>query len=169
MQVAPIYRNPYTPLDERRALYTRGSEGASRVRQDYAQCPALRAYLMSLVQINQTEPPEKIPLEEAWKQVRPIFEMTAGQLRKELEKQGSVPDDLLDEIQIAVNTRNKLAHYYLLEFRMRSFSADGVPPEAMEEMVMVRALFQDLNARLEALTHQRAKERGWDRNEPGVY
>jgi hypothetical protein len=123
--------------------------------------------LMSLVQINQTEPPEKIPLEEAWKQVQPIFEMTAGQLRKELEKQGSIPDDLLDEIQIAVNTRNKLAHYYLLEFRMRSFSADGVPPEAMEEMVMARALFQDLNARLEALTHQRAKERGWDRNELG--
>ena len=123
--------------------------------------------LMSLVQINQTEPPETIPLEEAWRQVQPIFEMTAGQLRKELEKQGSVPDDLLDEIQIAVNTRNKLAHYYLLEFRMRSFSAGGVPPEAMEEMVMTRALFQDLNARLEALTQQRAKERGRDRNELG--
>ena len=99
--------------------------------------------------------------------MQPILEMTAGQLRKELEKQGRVPDDLLDEIQIAVNTRNKLAHYYLLEFRMRSFSAGGVPREAMEEMVMVRALFQDLNARLEALTHQRAKERGWDRNELG--
>src|SRR5215212_7712473 len=65
--------------------------------------------LMGLVQINQPESPEKIPLEEAWKQVRPIFEMTAGHLRKELEKQGSVPDDLLDEIQIAVNMRNKLA------------------------------------------------------------
>ena len=123
--------------------------------------------LMSLVQINQPEPSGKIPLEEAWKQVQPIFEMTAGQLRKELGKQGNVPDDLLDEIQIAVNTRNKLAHYYLLEFRMRSFSAGGVPREAMEEMVMVRALFQDLNVRLEALTHQRAKERGWDRNELG--
>ena len=123
--------------------------------------------LMGLVQINQPEPPEKIPLEEAWKQVQPIFEMTAGQLRKELEKQGSVPDDLLDEIQIAVNTRNKLAHYYLLEFRMRSFTADGVPREAMEEMIMGRALFKDLNARLEGLTHQRAKERGWDRNELG--
>jgi hypothetical protein len=123
--------------------------------------------LMSLVQINQTEPPEMIPLEEAWKQVQPIFEMTAGQLRKELEKQGSVPDDLLDEIQIAVNTRNKLAHYYLLEFRMRSFSAGGVPREAVEEMVMVRALFQDLNVRLDALMHQRAKERGWDLNDLG--
>jgi hypothetical protein len=105
--------------------------------------------LMGLVQINQPEPPEKVPFEEAWKQVQPIFEMTAGQLRKELEKQGSVPDD------------------YLLEFRMRSFSAVGVPREAMEEMVLVRALFQDLNARLEALTHQRAKERGWNRNELG--
>src|SRR5918995_7270111 len=123
--------------------------------------------LMGLVQISQTDPPERIPYEEAWKKVQPIFEMTAGQLRKELGKQGSVPDDLLDEIQIAVNTRNKLAHHYLLEFRMRSFSAGGVPREAMEEMVMVRALFQDLNARLEALTHQRAKERGWDRNALG--
>ena len=123
--------------------------------------------LMGLVQINQPEPSGKIPLEEAWKQVQPIFEMTAGQLRKELGKQGNVPDDLLDEIQIAVNTRNKLAHYYLLEFRMRSFSAGGVPREAMEEMVIVRALFQDLNARLEALTDQRVKERGWDRNELG--
>ena len=123
--------------------------------------------LTSLVQINQPEPPVKIPLEEAWKQVQPIFEMTAGQLRKELEKQGNVPDDLLDEIQIAVNTRNKLAHYYLLEFRMRSFSAGGVPREAVEEMVMVRALFRDLNVRLDALMHQRANERGWDLNDLG--
>src|SRR5215211_5011747 len=123
--------------------------------------------LMSLVQINQPEPSGKIPLEEAWKQVQPIFEMTAGQLRKELGKQGSVPDDLLDEIQIAVNTRNKLAHYYLLEFRMRSFSAGGVPREAVEEMVMVRALFRDLNVRLDALMHQRANERGWDHNDLG--
>jgi hypothetical protein len=123
--------------------------------------------LMGLVQINQPEPPEKVPFEEAWKQVQPIFEMTAGQLRKELEKQGSVPDDLLDEIQIAVNTRNKLAHYYLLEFRMRSYSAGGVPREAVEEMVMVRALFRDLNVRLDALMHQRAKERGWDLNDLG--
>jgi hypothetical protein len=123
--------------------------------------------LMGLVQINQSEPPEKVPFDEAWKEVQPLFGMTAEQLRKELEKQGNVPDDLLDEIQIAVNTRNKLAHYYLLEFRMRSFSAGGVPREAMEEMVMVRALFQDLNARLEALTHQRANERGWDLNDLG--
>jgi hypothetical protein len=123
--------------------------------------------LMGLVQLSQPEPPEKIPFEEAWKQVQPIFEMTAGQLRKELEKQGSVPDDLLDEIQIAVNTRNKLAHYYLLEFRMRSFSAGGVPREAVEEMVMVRALFRDLNVRLDALMHQRANERGWDHNDLG--
>src|SRR5215204_7477019 len=123
--------------------------------------------LIGLLQPNQPEPPEKVPFDEAWKQMQQTFEMTVGQLRKELEKQGSVPDDLLDDIQIAVNTRNKLAHYYLLEFRMRSFSADGVPREAMEEMVLVRALFQDLNARLEGLTHQRAKERGWDRNELG--
>jgi hypothetical protein len=123
--------------------------------------------LMGLVQINQPEPPEKIPLEEAWKQVQPIFEMMAEQLRKELGKQGSIPADLLDEIQIAVNTRNKLAHYYLLEFRMRSYSAGGVPREAVEEMVMVRALFRDLNVRLDALMHQRAKERGWDLNNLG--
>ena len=123
--------------------------------------------LMGLVQINQSEPPEKVPFEEAWKEVQPLFGMTAGHLRKELKKQGNVPDDLLDEIQIAVNTRNKLAHYYLLEFRMRSYSAGGVPREAMEEMVMVRALFRDLNVRLDALMHQRAKERGWDRNELG--
>jgi hypothetical protein len=123
--------------------------------------------LMGLVQINQSEPPEKVPFDEAWKQVQPLFRMTAEQLRKELEKQGNVPDDLLDEIQIAVNTRNKLAHYYLLEFRMRSFSAGGVPREAVEEMVMVRALFRDLNVRLDALMHQRAKERGWDLNDLG--
>ena len=123
--------------------------------------------LMGVVQINQPEPPEKVPFEEAWKQVQPILEMTAGQLKNELEKQGRVPDDLLDEIQIAVNTRNKLAHYYLLEFRMRSFSAGGVPREAVEEMVMVRALFRDLNVRLDALMHQRAKERGWDLNDLG--
>jgi hypothetical protein len=116
--------------------------------------------LMGLVQINQSEPPEKVPFDEAWKQVQPLF-------RKELEKQGNVPDDLLDEIQIAVNTRNKLAHYYLLEFRMRSFSAGGVPREAVEEMVMIRALFRDLNVRLDALMHQRAKERGWDLNDLG--
>ena len=121
--------------------------------------------LMGLVQINQSEPPEKVPFDEAWKQVQPLFRMTAEQLRKELEKQGNVPDDLLDEIQIAVNTRNKLAHYYLLEFRMRSFSAGGVSREAVEEMVMVRALFRDLNVRLDALMHQRAKERGWDLND----
>jgi hypothetical protein len=123
--------------------------------------------LMGLVQINQSEPPEKVPFDEAWKEVQPLFGMTAEQLRKELEKQGNVPDDLLDEIQIAVNTRNKLAHYYLLEFRMRSFSAGGVPREAVEEMVMVRALFRDLNVRLDALMHQRAKERGWDLNDLG--
>jgi hypothetical protein len=123
--------------------------------------------LMGLVQINQSEPPEKVPFDEAWKEVQPLFRMTAEQLRKELEKQGNVPDDLLDEIQIAVNTRNKLAHYYLLEFRMRSFSAGGVPREAVEEMVMVRALFRDLNVRLDALMHQRAKERGWDLNDLG--
>ena len=123
--------------------------------------------LTGFVQINQPVPPEKVPLEEAWKQVQPILEMTAEQLRKELEKQGRVPDDLLDEIQIAVNTRNKLAHYYLLEFRMRSYSAGGVPHEAVEEMVMVRALFRDLNVRLDALMHQRAKERGWDLNDLG--
>src|SRR5215208_5099337 len=58
--------------------------------------------LTGLVQINQSEPPEKVPFDEAWKQVQPLFGMTAGQLRKELEKQGNVPDDLLDEIQIAV-------------------------------------------------------------------
>ena len=121
--------------------------------------------LMGLVQINQSEPPEKVPFDEAWKQVQPLFGMTAGQLRKELKKQDNVPDDLLDEIQIAVNTRNKLAHYYLLEFRMRSFSAGGVPREAVEEMVMIRALFRDLNVRLDALMHQRAKERGWDLND----
>jgi hypothetical protein len=121
--------------------------------------------LMGLVQINQSEPPEKVPFEEAWKEVQPLFGMTAGHLRKELKKQGNVPDDLLDEIQIAVNTRNKLAHYYLLEFRMRSYSAGGVPREAVEEMVMVRALFRDLNVRLDALMHQRAKERGWDLND----
>jgi hypothetical protein len=123
--------------------------------------------LMSLVQINQSEPPEKVPFDEAWKQVQPLFGMTAEQLRKELEKQGNVPNDLLDEIQIAVNTRNKLAHYYLLEFRMRSFSAGGVPREAVEEMVMVRALFRDLNVRLDALMRQRANERGWDLNDLG--
>ena len=121
--------------------------------------------LTGLVQINQSEPPEKVPFEEAWKEVQPLFGMTAGHLRKELKKQGNVPDDLLDEIQIAVNTRNKLAHYYLLEFRMRSYSAGGVPREAVEEMVMVRALFRDLNVRLDTLMHQRAKERGWDLND----
>jgi hypothetical protein len=50
---------------------------------------------------------------------------------------------------------------------MRSFSAGGVPREAVEEMVMVRALFRDLNVRLDALMHQRAKERGWDLNDLG--
>jgi hypothetical protein len=34
-------------------------------------------------------------------------------------------------------------------------------------MVMVRALFRDLNVRLDALMHQRAKERGWDLNDLG--
>ena len=123
--------------------------------------------LMGLVQINQSEPPEKVPFEEAWKEVQPLFGMTAGHLRKELKKQGNVPDGLLDEIQIAVNTRNKLAHYYLLEFRIRSYSAGGVSREAVEEMVMVRALFRDLNVRLYALMHQRAKERSWDLNDLG--
>ena len=164
-----MYRSPYTQcyMSEERI-----TQEDLKVLAEYGRTmlsvQLFELALMGLVQVNQPEPPEVVPFDEAWKQVQPLFGMTAGQLRKELKKQASVTDDLLDEIQIAVNTRNKLAHYYLLEFRMRSFSAGGVPREAVEEMVMVRALFQDLNARLEALMHQRAKERGWDLNDLGA-
>ncbi len=38
--------------------------------------------LLGLVQINQPEAPEDVSFEEGWKQVEPLFRMTAGQLRK---------------------------------------------------------------------------------------
>jgi hypothetical protein len=125
--------------------------------------------LLGLVQINQPEPPgeDASSAEEIWKQVEPLFRMTAGQLRRELQKQGSLPDALLEEIQTAVNTRNTLAHSYLLEYRISVLSGAVTPREAVEEMKAVRGLYQDLNVRLDALTRQRAEEQGWDLDDLG--
>ena len=123
--------------------------------------------LLGLIQVNQPEPPETTEFDEAWKQVEPMFRMTAGQLRRELQKQGVVPDDLLEEIQAAVNTRNTLAHNYLLKYRMGRAFGTVTPHESVQEMKTVRELYQDLTARLDALTHQRAQERGWDLDDLG--
>ena len=116
--------------------------------------------LLGLVQINQPELAEDTSFEDGWKQVEPLFRMTAGQLRRELQKQGSVPDALLEEIQTAVNTRNTLAHGYLLEYRISVFSGAATPREAVKGMKAVRGLYQDLNVRLRALTRQRAEGQG---------
>jgi hypothetical protein len=123
--------------------------------------------LLGLVQINQPEPPENTEFDEAWRQVEPLFRMTAGQLRKELQKQGVVSDDLLDELQVAVNTRNTLAHNYLLEYRMRTVLGASTSHEAVQEMKTVRDLYQSLTARLDALRHDIAEERGWDLDDLG--
>jgi len=123
--------------------------------------------LLGLVQINQPEAPENTKFDEAWKQVEPLFRMTAGQLRKELQKQGVVSDDHLDELQIAVNTRNTLAHNYLLEYRMRTAFGSLTSHEAVQEMKKVRELYQGLTARLDALRHQIAEERGWNLDDLG--
>jgi len=123
--------------------------------------------LLGLVQINQPEPPEVTEFDEAWKQVEPLVRMTAGQLRGELQKQGVVSDDLLEEIHTAVNTRNTLAHKYLLGYRMGRASGAVTPGQAVQEMRTVRGLYQDLTTRLVALTHRIAQERGWDLDDLG--
>jgi hypothetical protein len=123
--------------------------------------------LLGLVQINQPEPSQTTEFDEAWKQVEPLFRMTAGQLRKELQKQGVVSSDLLEEMQTAVNTRNTLAHNYLLEYRIRTTLGAVTPGEAVQEMRTVRELYQHLTARLDALTYQIAQERGWDLDDLG--
>ena len=123
--------------------------------------------LLALVQINQPEPPEATGFDDAWKQVEPLFRMTAGQLRKELQKQGVVSEDLLGELQTAVNTRNTLAHNYLLEYRMRTALDSVTPQEAVQEMKKVRELYHGLTARLDAVTHEKAEQRGWDLDDLG--
>lgn len=124
--------------------------------------------LLGLVQMNQPEPPKDVQFDEAWKQVEPLFRKTAGQLRKELEKQGSVPDDLLEELQVAVNTRNTLAHYYLLEYRMDKLVNRRARHDAIETLRFARDKFREVGGRLDALTKERAKEQGWDLDEVGL-
>lgn len=123
--------------------------------------------LLGLVQIGQPEAPEDVSFKESWKQVEPLFRMTAGQLRKQLEKQGSIGDDLLEETQTAVNTRNTLAHYFLLEYRMDKFVNTRAHQDAIELLRFARGKFQELGDRLEALTQERAAERGWDLHDMG--
>ena len=123
--------------------------------------------LLGLVQINQPEPPDTVEFDEAWQQVEPLFRMTAGQLKAKLRGQGAVPEDLLEDIETAVKTRNTLAHSYLLEYRMRRVSGGVTPREAVQEMKEVRRLYQDLTARVDALTHQIAQQRGWDLDDLG--
>lgn len=123
--------------------------------------------LLELVQINQPEPPESMEFDEAWKQVEPLFRMTAGQLKNKLRGQGAVPEELLEEIGTAVDTRNTLAHSYLLEYRVRRVSGAVTPGEAVQEMKQVRGLYRDLTARLDALTYRIAHQRGWDLDDLG--
>jgi hypothetical protein len=125
--------------------------------------------LLGLVQLNQPEPPETTEFDEvAWEQVEVLFRMTAGQLKKELQKQGAVPNDLLEEVQIAVDTRNTLAHSYLLEYRLRTEFGRLTPHQAVQEMKTVRGLYQDLAVRLDAVRYSIAQERGWDLEDPEV-
>jgi hypothetical protein len=124
--------------------------------------------LLGLVQMNQPEPPEDVDFGEAWKQVEPLFRKTAGQLRKELEKQGSVPDDLLEELQVAVNTRNTLAHSFLLTYRMDKLVNRRARHDAIETLRIARGKFREVGGRLDALTSERAKERGWDLDDVGL-
>src|SRR5215208_4282574 len=56
--------------------------------------------------------------EKRLKKVKKLFRATAGQLRRQLESQGTVPVDLLDEIETGVNRRNRLAHHYLWVYRV---------------------------------------------------
>ena len=85
-----------------------------------------------------------------------------------MKKQGVVPDELLDEIETAVNTRNTLVHGYLAEYRMRKTLVGTVSSgEIVQELVRVRRRFQDLAALLEVARYEIAKERGWDLDDLG--
>lgn len=123
--------------------------------------------LLQLVQMNQPELPEEASFDEGWKRVEPLFRMTAGRLRKELQKQDSVPDDILEEIQTAVNTRNTLAHEYLVSYRFHRNIGHTTPQEIVEELNRIRELFQELSAKLDVLAHRLAEQRGWDLDDLG--
>lgn len=88
------------------------------------------------------------------------------ELDYQLEKKSSVlHGEAHRKVQTAVNTRNTLAHSYLLEYRMCMALSGATPHEAAQEMKTVRKLYQDLTARLDALRYQKAQERGWDLND----
>lgn len=123
--------------------------------------------LLALVHLNQPELPETAGLDEARKQLEALFGMTAGGLRAELTKQGAVPNELLDEIQTAVNTLNTLAHGYLTEYRMRKTVGTVSSSEVVQELKRVRQRYRDLTTMLDAATYGIAKERGWDLDDLG--
>jgi hypothetical protein len=123
--------------------------------------------LLALVHIDQPELPESAGFDEAREQLEALFDKTAGLLRHELEKQRTVPDVLLDEIETAVNTRNTLVHGYLAEYRMRKTLGTVSSGEIVQELVRVRRRFQDFAALLDVARYEITKERGWDLDDLG--
>lgn len=123
--------------------------------------------LLALVHISQPDLPEAAGFDEERERLEALFDKTAGQLRRELKKQGAVPEELLDEVETAVNTRNTLVHGYLAEYRMRKTLGTVSSGGIVQALKRVRRRFQDLAALLDVARYQMAKEQGLDLDDLG--
>lgn len=117
--------------------------------------------LQQLLQLQRQIPPD-LGFEEAWAKVEKIFAMTAGQTARRLD----VPDDLAEVLQIAVNTRNTLAHEYLMLFRMdRAINGDGAVENAVSELQEIAGKFQAVTESISARSDALLRAQGIDPDE----
>src|SRR5215210_7379053 len=57
-----------------------------------------------------------------------ILNRTAGRLKRDLVEQQRLPQNLLDEIEIAVGLRNRLAHDYLFDYYLNKLTNPYLNP-----------------------------------------
>jgi hypothetical protein len=118
--------------------------------------------LLGLVQAGAPEP-EGDSFEAALKRLEDLFALTAGQLRR---RAGVEDPELAGELEAAVNTRNSLAHRYLLDTRMNL--AAGATTHEQERATLGDAArrFDAVRQRLDELTDAAYRERGIDPTPP---
>lgn len=114
------------------------------------------------------EDDEDATFDDTWETVERTLTTAAGPLRIRLEEQGCAPEGLHEEVETFRERRNEMAHEFFLDYaRTRKSGDPDVHRAALAFLEGMEYLFLEQHAKLDALSDDRAAERGWDPNDLG--
>ncbi len=106
--------------------------------------------------------------DDIWEAVERTLTTAAGPLKSRLEEQGYAPEGLHEELEIFRKHRNKMAHEFFLDYaRIRRSGDPETLGAALAFLEGMEYLFLEQHAKLDALSDDKAAERGWDPNDLG--